>query len=61
VSRTVYATVPPHVEYELTALGRTLSEPIGALRNWAVEHIAEVITAQQLYDQRATRKKPEPL
>jgi DNA-binding HxlR family transcriptional regulator len=61
VSRTVYATVPPNVEYELTALGRTLSEPIGALRNWAVEHIAEVITAQQLYDQRATRKKPEPL
>jgi DNA-binding HxlR family transcriptional regulator len=61
VSRTVYATVPPHVEYELTALGRTLSEPIGVLRNWAVEHIAEVITAQQLYDQRATRKKPEPL
>jgi DNA-binding HxlR family transcriptional regulator len=58
VSRTVYGTVPPHVEYELTALGRTLSEPIGALRQWALEHIAEVVAAQQLYDRRMARNKP---
>jgi DNA-binding HxlR family transcriptional regulator len=52
VKRTVYAQVPPRVEYELTPLGRTLSEPIAALRRWAEEHIAEVTAAQQAYDER---------
>jgi DNA-binding HxlR family transcriptional regulator len=52
VRRTVYPEVPPHVEYELTPLGRTLSEPIAALRRWAEEHIAEVTAAQQAYDER---------
>jgi DNA-binding HxlR family transcriptional regulator len=52
VKRTVYPEVPPHVEYELTLLGRTLSEPIAALRRWAEEHIAEVTAAQQAYDER---------
>ena len=51
VRRTVFPEVPPHVEYELTALGHTLSEPIAAVRNWAEEHIPEVSMAQQVYDE----------
>jgi hypothetical protein len=35
VSRSVYAEVPPRVEYELTELGRTLHAPLGALGQWA--------------------------
>lgn len=35
LTRTVHATVPPVVEYELTALGRSLLEPITGLRAWA--------------------------
>ena len=50
VSRTIIPEVPPHVEYELTALGHTLSKPIGAVRDWAEEHIREVGLAQQVYD-----------
>jgi DNA-binding HxlR family transcriptional regulator len=50
VTRQVYAEVPPRVEYELTALGHTLHEPLGALGRWAEEHIAEVLTARELYD-----------
>jgi DNA-binding HxlR family transcriptional regulator len=55
VERTIYPEVPPHVEYELTPLGRTLIEPISALKRWTVEHIDAVIAAQQDYDERKAR------
>jgi len=53
VSRTIYPEVPPHVEYDLTLLGRTLSIPIAAVRQWAEKQIEEVRAAQQIYDKRA--------
>lgn len=53
VQRTVYAEVPPRVEYALTPLGETLCAPIAMLCGWAEEHIEAVITAQQHYDRRA--------
>jgi len=59
ISRTVYPEVPPHVEYELTALGRTLSGPIAVVRCWAEEHIREVTLAQQIYDKRTGRSQNE--
>src|SRR5512145_3007998 len=34
ISRTVYPVVPPHVEYALTPLGRTLHSTIQALVTW---------------------------
>lgn len=52
VRRTVYAEVPPRVEYGLTELGRTLTEPIAAIRRWAEQHIGEVSRAQAAYDGR---------
>ncbi|MFJ8468110.1 winged helix-turn-helix transcriptional regulator [Streptomyces swartbergensis] len=52
VTRQVYAEVPPRVEYELTALGRTLQAPLQALGHWAEEHIAEVLAARESYDAR---------
>lgn len=57
VSRTIYPEVPPHVEYDLTVLGRTLSEPITAVRRWAEEHTGEVTAAQQIYDKRTGRSQ----
>jgi DNA-binding HxlR family transcriptional regulator len=41
VTRTVYAEVPPRVEYALTPLGQSLREPIMSLGNWAKEHAHE--------------------
>jgi DNA-binding HxlR family transcriptional regulator len=53
VTRTVYAEVPPRVEYQLTPLGETLCAPIKAIHQWAEDHIDEVSTAQAAYDSQA--------
>jgi len=50
VTRTIYPEVPPRVEYTLTPLGRTLIEPIAAIRDWAESYITSVTTAQHEYD-----------
>lgn len=42
VNRKVYPTVPPKVEYSLTPLGGTLTEPLSAICKWAEEHLPEV-------------------
>lgn len=46
VSRVAYATVPPKVEYSLTPLGRTLTEPLEALHQWSVAHVEEIEAAR---------------
>ncbi len=53
VQRTVYAEVPPRVEYALTPLGQTLCEPLAAIRAWSEENIEAILTAQQRYDSRS--------
>jgi len=50
VLRTAYDQMPPRVEYELTALGRTLHEPLQALARWSEAHIEEVQEARAAYD-----------
>jgi DNA-binding HxlR family transcriptional regulator len=41
VQRRVLKEKPPrHVEYALTALGKTLQEPLAAICTWATEHSA---------------------
>jgi DNA-binding HxlR family transcriptional regulator len=52
VARTVFAEVPPRVEYELTAMGRTLIEPAVTLAEWAVEHNPDIEASHQAYDSR---------
>ena len=39
VTRTVYAEVPPRVEYQLSDLGRSAAVPLAALRGWVDETI----------------------
>ncbi len=52
VDRTAYDEMPPRVEYELTALGRTLREPLTALGRWAEKYIEDVMSARESYDNR---------
>jgi DNA-binding HxlR family transcriptional regulator len=51
VSRTVTPTIPPRVDYELTELGNSLREPVKALGEWAIEHIACIRAAQERFDE----------
>lgn len=50
VTRTVFPTVPPRVDYELTALGRSLREPVKALGDWALENQSKIMRARQAFD-----------
>lgn len=50
VTRTAYPQIPPRVEYQLTPLGLTLREPLQAIRDWAEEHIHEIIRAWEGHD-----------
>jgi DNA-binding HxlR family transcriptional regulator len=51
-TRTVFATVPPRVEYELTALGRDLLVPVKALGDWAVANRERIDAARRRFDER---------
>ena len=49
ISRKVYPTIPPKVEYSLTALGRSLLARVEPLVVWADENHARVRQARQAY------------
>ena len=53
VTRTVYPTIPPRVEYELTELGRTLRKPIQSLAKWAQDNRERIQQARNRYDARS--------
>lgn len=52
VTRRIYASVPPKVEYSLTPLGRTLIDLVDSIRVWAETNIESVISSQQVFDAR---------
>lgn len=55
VTRTIYPTIPPRVDYELTELGRELQVPVRALGEWARSNIARIDAAREKFD--ASQKK----
>ncbi len=52
VTREVFPEVPPRVEYELTALGKSLLDPMQGLVDWAKENWTQVRQAQSRYEAR---------
>jgi DNA-binding HxlR family transcriptional regulator len=50
VDRTITASVPVRVDYELTPLGRTLLPVVRAIKDWSETHIADVHAARAAYD-----------
>ena len=55
ITRTMFPTIPPRVDYELTDMGRTLLEPVMALVNWASENQVAIAEAHKRFDE-----EPEP-
>ena len=54
VRRIAYDEVPPRVEYELTALGRTFLEPLAASRAWCETYGPELIRAREAHEAAAS-------
>jgi DNA-binding HxlR family transcriptional regulator len=57
VVRTVYPTIPPRVDYELTELGRTLIETLRELGDWALANRAKVEKARAAFDAKEKKQK----
>ena len=55
VSRTVTPTIPPRVDYELTALGHSLEKPICGLATWALDNVGAIHEAQSRFDAQADK------
>jgi DNA-binding HxlR family transcriptional regulator len=60
VTRTVYPTIPPRVDYGLTKLGRSLLTPITALGQWAAENRQKIHSARTRYDAQHRLSRPAP-
>lgn len=50
VERTVFAEVPPRVEYALTPTGATLIGPSQVLAAWAIDNFPTIEAARERYD-----------
>ena len=53
VTRTMFPTIPPKVEYELTPMGQSLREPVNALGGWVQANLPAIAAARDNFD--ATR------
>ena len=56
ISRRIYASVLPKVEYSLTPLGQTLVRLPDDIRVWAETHIEAVLEAQRMFDLQASQE-----
>src|SRR6476469_298846 len=53
VTRTVFPTIPPRVDYELTKLGRSLLDPVSELGSWARKNRPAIENARHRFDAKA--------
>lgn len=58
VTRRIYASVPPRVEYSLTDLGRSLCDLVAGICGWAEANIEHVQAARAAYDRSSPPTPP---
>jgi len=57
LTRTVYPTVPPKVEYLATDMARELHESLASLSDWAGRHLGDISAARAAYDNALPRRR----
>jgi DNA-binding HxlR family transcriptional regulator len=61
ITRTVFPTIPPRVDYALTPLGRDLLDPVSALGAWAIRNQPRIARAREAFDGSCQAKGKAPL
>jgi DNA-binding HxlR family transcriptional regulator len=61
ITRTVFPTIPPRVDYALTPLGRDLLNPVSALGSWAIRNQSKIAQARAHFDGLCEAKGKPPL
>jgi DNA-binding HxlR family transcriptional regulator len=61
ITRTVFPTIPPRVDYALTALGRDLLNPVSALGAWAIRNQPKIARAREQFDGNCEASGKPPL
>ncbi|WP_235889894.1 winged helix-turn-helix transcriptional regulator [Brucella haematophila] len=62
ITRTVFPSVPPRVDYELTKLGFSLLDIVAAVIGWADKNQSAIAEARQRYDKaNVTDLAPRPI
>jgi DNA-binding HxlR family transcriptional regulator len=61
VTRTVFPTIPPRVDYALTPLGRDLLDPVATLGAWAIRNQAKIARAREQFDGNCVARGKPPL
>lgn len=51
ISRKVTPSIPPRVDYALTALGEEVMGPLEILARWALDNRQRVVDARSVYDE----------
>jgi DNA-binding HxlR family transcriptional regulator len=60
VTRTVFPTMPPRVDYELTKRGATLWKAVEPLGLWARAHVSEVLKSREQFDKKIVDSSKHP-
>jgi DNA-binding HxlR family transcriptional regulator len=62
LTRTVYAQVPPRVDYALTELGISLGGPLAVLTDWAEAHVGQIVASRDRFEEAdLARNDSEPV
>jgi len=61
VTRTVFPTIPPRVDYALTPLGQDLLQPVSALGAWAIRNQTKIVRAREQFDGNCAARGKKPL
>jgi len=61
ITRTVFPTIPPRVDYALTPLGRDLLNPVSALGAWAIRNQPKIARAREAFDGNCAASGKPPL